>query len=327
MFEHAQRSVLSARGDRPRAGLSGAAWAGVGTARRPGFTLIELLLVVAIIAVLVAIILPGLRGVRMQGIKTQSASNLRTIAMAGINYQSDNKSQLPVVPTGVPVPRVINAWITWGGWGKFTSTFWSSPGIFDILPSRRPLNRYLTSDPLPSTYSPDLRANFPMPMCKDPSDKIGYQQSWNAYEPTFGPLKPNPDFSTCYDDVGTSYLLQVKWFEQTAKLVGGNWTKAWTTGARRLSVADSFQPSRMIWINDQWCDITMNQVMGTAQIKNGYGDINMSLVGFLDGHVKYLRVLPGGENDPRAPTQPWLVPQYSNSDYTVVFPDLRPDSN
>jgi prepilin-type processing-associated H-X9-DG protein len=64
-------------------------------------------------------------------------------------------------------------------------------------------------------------------------------------------------------------------------------------------------------------------VSSSARVKNGYGDINKAVVAFLDGHARYMKMIPGGEGDPRATTQPWLVPAYSNPEYTVVFPDLR----
>jgi prepilin-type N-terminal cleavage/methylation domain-containing protein len=292
--------------------------------RARAFTLIELLVVIAVIALLIGLLLPSLRRARLEGWKVVSLSNCRSIGMAGASYQSDQKGFLPIVPTGVPVPPTIDAWITWGGWGKFTSSFWlGGGGIFDIAPSNRPLNPYLYADALPRASDGNvMRDRFQMPGFKDPSDKIGHQQTWDAFQPSFGIANPNADGSSCYNDVGTSYLVQVKWFFQTNRYVGNNWTAAWRLGVNRIRTGDSFVPSRMIWVNDEYCDITINQVSDSAQIKNGYGDINKSVVTFIDGHSRYLTLIPGGEGDPRSTTQPWLVPAYCNSDYTVVFPDL-----
>src|SRR5947207_15993024 len=109
--------------------------------RRRGFTLIELLVVIAIIALLIGMLLPSLRRARLEGWKVKSLANLRSIGQAGAMYQSDQKGFLPIVPTGVPVPQYINAFITWGGWGKYTCTFWLQDGrIFDIAPDARPLH-------------------------------------------------------------------------------------------------------------------------------------------------------------------------------------------
>lgn len=293
-----------------------------------GFTLIELLVVIAIIATLIGILLPAIGKARKEAWKSISLANCRSIGSAGASYQNDNKGALPIVPNGVPVPTVINAWVPFTSWGKFASTWWMQQGgVFDIAPDSRPLNPYLYPDTLPTRAeaitTPTLRQTFNIPVCKDPSDKIGHQQNWNSFLPTFGVAVENPDRSTCYQDVGTSYLWQAKWFFQTARYVGGNWTKAFRLGTERLRHSDSFSPSRMIWVNDENCDITINQVSDTARVKNGYGDINKAVVTFLDGHTKYIKVLPGGESDPRATREPWLVPAFSNSEYTVVFPDLH----
>lgn len=299
--------------------------------RNAGFTLIELLVVIAIIALLIGLLLPALGRARQEARKAVSLSNLRQVGQSGSHYQGDNKSMLPVVPTGVPVPPTINAWVTWGGWGKCnnsgptSSSFWSQfGGIFDIAPSVRPLNQYLYPDYLPTPAERSgVRKVFQIPVCRDPSDKIGHQQTWDAFSTTFGVAEQNVDGSSCYDDVGSSYLLQVKWFFQTSAFVGGNWTTAWRLGSRRLSLSEGFEPSRMIWVNDEYCDITINQVSSEARIRNGYGDMNRANVCFLDGHARYLKVIPGGESDPNRITAPWLVPAYCNSEYTVVFPYLR----
>ena len=308
-------------------------------ARRVAFTLIELLVVIAVIALLIGILLPALGRARLEAQKTISLSNLRQVGNAGMTYQHDNKSMLPVVPRGVPVAPTINSWITWGGWGKASNTgdtssgFWitGGGGIFDIAPASRPLNPYLSQEYLPTkaditaggTTATGMRKRFQIQVLRDPSDKIGHQQTWNAFAPSFGVANKNADGSSCYDDVGTSYLLQAKWFFQTTPLVGGSWTKAWHLGAKRMSLSEGFIPSRFIWVADEYCDITINQQTDTARIKNGYGDINRANVAFLDGHAKYQKMIPGGEGDPRRLTQPWLVPAYCNNEYTLVFPYLR----
>jgi len=224
-----------------------------------GFTLIELLVVIAVIALLISILLPALKGARVAAWKAISAGNVRSICQAGAAYQHDNKGSLPIVPTGVPVPQNITAWITWGGWGKCASMAWRPPRapspVFDIAPDSRPLNPYFTQERVPSMQEMILdgtiRKTFQMNMFRDPGDRRGHQQTWNAFDPTYGIANPNADGSTCYDDVGTSYLLQAKWFSQTELYVGGNWTKAWRLGAERLRVSDGYFSSRMVWVNDE----------------------------------------------------------------------------
>lgn len=63
-------------------------------ARRGGFTLIELLVVVAIIALLIAILLPGLGKARRMAISTQCKANLKAVGSASAQYMAE-WDQLP----------------------------------------------------------------------------------------------------------------------------------------------------------------------------------------------------------------------------------------
>ena len=64
-------------------------------ARRPAFTLVELLIVIGIITVLIAVLLPTLRTVRMQAGRTVCSSNLRQIMQATLSYATENDAHLP----------------------------------------------------------------------------------------------------------------------------------------------------------------------------------------------------------------------------------------
>ena len=61
---------------------------------RRGFTLVELLVVIAIIGVLIALLLPAIQAARESARRIQCVSNLKQLALATQNYES-NKKELP----------------------------------------------------------------------------------------------------------------------------------------------------------------------------------------------------------------------------------------
>jgi prepilin-type N-terminal cleavage/methylation domain-containing protein/prepilin-type processing-associated H-X9-DG protein len=74
---------------------------------RRAFTLIELLVVVAIIAVLVAILLPALGGARAKARTSRCLSNTRGMTSAVLMYVSENQKLLPFVQND---PKFMWAW-------------------------------------------------------------------------------------------------------------------------------------------------------------------------------------------------------------------------
>ncbi|MHC4444373.1 MAG: type II secretion system protein [Planctomycetota bacterium] len=63
--------------------------------RKPAFTLIELLTVVAILALLIAIILPSLSKARSQTKRTACAAHLRQVGIALLAYLPENRDRMP----------------------------------------------------------------------------------------------------------------------------------------------------------------------------------------------------------------------------------------
>jgi prepilin-type N-terminal cleavage/methylation domain-containing protein len=96
-----------------------------------GFTLIELLVVVAIIAVLVALLLPALQKARDFAKATTCRSQLRQFALASSIYAAENNESFPlteITPITIMSP----------GWRQIGSTYFSQ-SICHPISDRKPL--------------------------------------------------------------------------------------------------------------------------------------------------------------------------------------------
>jgi prepilin-type N-terminal cleavage/methylation domain-containing protein/prepilin-type processing-associated H-X9-DG protein len=79
---------------------------------REGFTLIELPVVIAILAILMAILMPTLHRAREQGQRTSCLSNLKQLTLGWILYADDNDDKVVHANTGLAY-----AWVHWRGRG------------------------------------------------------------------------------------------------------------------------------------------------------------------------------------------------------------------
>jgi prepilin-type N-terminal cleavage/methylation domain-containing protein len=151
---------------------------------RRGFGMIELLVVLAIIAILLALLLPAVQKVREAAARTQCTNNLKQIGLACHNFESTFKRLPPL----------------YGGSLKFPS-IWGSTQVF-LLP-------YIEQDNLykkmaigsPASYDPKANASqnhaVPSYTCpNDPSMTNGIQNggtlggaSYAANAQVFAPLK------------------------------------------------------------------------------------------------------------------------------------------
>jgi prepilin-type N-terminal cleavage/methylation domain-containing protein/prepilin-type processing-associated H-X9-DG protein len=81
-------------------GISTDSRLGMQDVRRRAFTLVELLVVLAVVAILLALQLPGLARVQTQSRQAQCAANLRQLALAEIIYGTEHADRLPSLSGG-----------------------------------------------------------------------------------------------------------------------------------------------------------------------------------------------------------------------------------
>jgi len=78
------------------------------TARRHGLTLVELLAVIAIVAVLVAFLMPAVQSARELARRTQCANNLKQLSLAVLGFESSNGHLPAGAVTTLPLDPVNN---------------------------------------------------------------------------------------------------------------------------------------------------------------------------------------------------------------------------
>ncbi len=177
---------------------------------RSAFTLIELLVVVAIIALLIAILVPTLNGAREQAKKVVCLANLSNLGKSFAQYsaEDDKEHAVPVSRSirNLTLSRLEQLFVSWFAWGgrngqvPFQMTSFSGLLIDDdtIWSARhRPLNRYIYG-----TYNDDEANDMPAFAC--PSD-TGYPKIVGGATPIVDDSPDTMRGVPLYDSVGNSY--------------------------------------------------------------------------------------------------------------------------
>jgi prepilin-type N-terminal cleavage/methylation domain-containing protein len=201
------------------------------TPLRRGFTLIELLVVVAIIAMLIAILLPALGRAKEQARVAKCLANERSIILAATTYAADSKDLPWVLPRRFTADgrmyttsgTVITEYIWGGGMPVSTDADWEAAGRPGLRPSRkdnhqlpprhRPLNRYLSStvswDAEPTSPAAQERRDRP-----ETPDFFVCPSDTTPFVPVVGQLNPPPENDypwQCWWFWGTSYPINWYW--------------------------------------------------------------------------------------------------------------------
>ena len=259
---------------------------------RGGFTLVELLVVVAVIALLIGLLLPALSSARRAGQLVVSMSNVRQITTAALAYTYDHDDQWAVIPASQPTKGASGpvAWCSWSWGGKTASDYWKTAagGVYHMPSRKRPINRYAHPDVDLDVEEADETRRVELPIFRAPRDSESYQRQYWSDEPT---ATDTPS----YDDVGTSYHLNMRWWFDDKVAPGDNSMEKWIRLRRIFRRGAADVPSNFVWLHDQVMDVV---AVRAFDIEGLYGGLNQSVAAFMDGHAKYVRVNPGERTSP-----------------------------
>jgi prepilin-type N-terminal cleavage/methylation domain-containing protein/prepilin-type processing-associated H-X9-DG protein len=268
--------------------------------RRSGFTLVELLVVIGIIAILIAILLPGLNAARRQSRSVKCLSNLRQLGIGFQMYAQTYNGKWPVARhdpgnTTYPVPSSLR-------WQdrilEFVSGIKGAQNMADLN------NQTTTGNNLDRLREASVLWGCPewgKQLGDDPITTGDYARTGYAMNPY--PRLPEYNTTKDFAYIGGNNATQT-----------GRYTKAseWTKTSDRLLLADStmdfiqvgvrtpggFSSSLMWWPFDpanniQNCHIFVDS---TRHAKPGTGKLNSYRSGryinalFCDGHVDSVSV-------------------------------------
>jgi type II secretory pathway pseudopilin PulG len=313
--------------------------------RRNGFALIDLAVAIVVIG-LIASVLPIVMHANRGGAGLYvSLNNVRQITRAMHQYNIDTGGQFPMRGHQYTNGQIMDGWNSWNYGGKNCDSYSSSvvtwqAGTCDEIAYWRPLNPYLSSiqPPVPTLYrntgsgstwtlrqgtiTKEQRLAFEMPVCQSPGDAVSYQG--NTSNVNYG--VPDPNGFTCYDSIGTSYVLNMLWFDSNQISFDG-FTNQFDGGARNFAIAingpqmkfsrmpskrgDAGPPSKIVWLTDQHAPLVVTRDQFTQSpppdpFPGEFGGDDRSVSGFLDGHVDYVHYETGVFNNNAYHLFPWL---------------------
>ena len=227
---------------------------------RKGFTLIELLVVVAIIALLLAILLPSLRMARAVTKRISCQSNLKQIALAWDMYLNDNNGRFY---------QNTNANLNYGGWKGMVG--WSN----------RPLNYYFN---LPA----DLETENDARIFCCPADHGGVPPDFSIREKAYSYLGTSYQTNVILIGQDQLQLLNDKFRTLHEEI---------NQRMRKMNINRVDNPSRLLLIGDYgWYNQSKPVELPFEEWKilaEWHGREDCHNMAFLDSHVEFLNIRKG----------------------------------
>ncbi len=271
--------------------------------RRNGFTLVEAATAVVIVGLLLVVLFPMAGRARNGDGYSVSKFNLSRIMAATIQYCADHAGRVPLRACGYSGGQLTGGWDTWNVGGKNCRLFWSGQ-VFDEPAYCRFLNPYLYTARIvkPNGYintgsgatwtfvhgtpTAQQRDRMEIPVFQSPGDIGSYQSSWP---------NPTPGISS-YDDVGTSYHANMKWWGAPG-MPTGSFNAQYNGGVDRINLAFAGANPNFVFMHDQTADVVANHT-APFQMLGEFGKVNASMMGFADGRVAYEGVVAGALSGP-----------------------------
>jgi prepilin-type N-terminal cleavage/methylation domain-containing protein len=220
-----------------------------------GFTVIELLVVVAIIAVLMAVLLPALSNARHQGWRSRCASNLGQIMRGWQMYWDDHKGHM-----------IRNVYVNWAYGGADSG--------YPYEGYERVLNHYVGLDPLSHHDQAEL-FRCPTDRGNHEAQPSCYQHYGNSYACNLAVVGPT-QFGV---DSQWEFPLRVCIYRMNERLPDLTLSGITTNPAELVVLGDAS------W-RHHW-------VFGPDELNNWHHRRGWHHLAFLDGHVGFLRVWQG----------------------------------
>jgi prepilin-type N-terminal cleavage/methylation domain-containing protein len=245
---------------------------------RKAFTLVEVLVVVAIIAMLVAILLPSLNRAREQARSAVCLANLRTLGVACHGYLLSERNKF-CWGAVYPPNRALRP--NEDPWGMVTYYFGGNSAN-GYPADKRPLNRYVQN-----TVHWGDKSDLRVYAC--PSDK-GAREDDDATG-KFGS-------KTAYVSYGTSYQSNQNWRFFSEKAEGAADTpegsvRRFQLVNRIIYILERKGPSRALLLYEDgadWALTTADKLPDGFQVPTWHGRPNVHNVLFLDGRAESLYI-------------------------------------